>query len=155
MILSKDLETLISWLKIRELGMGSFPASTDGLVLAMYKSALLQRMMEGKDPLPEPPPKTFSYPWYSLIENGVGYPTDVWEAEGLEEEMFGKIISVNQFQWKIIEKVGPENWIVTYYHSFDHEKQRADGYWQVYRQENKEWIIKKINYKAVSVISEL
>lgn len=145
MILSKDFETLISWLKIRELGMGDFPASTDGLLLAMYKSALLQRMMEGKDPLPVPPPKTFSYPWYSLIEEGIGYPTDVWEAEGIEEQIFGKAVVINQYPWNLIEKVGPENWIVAYLYSYGDEKIQAEGNWQVYRQENNNWVIKKIN----------
>jgi hypothetical protein len=32
------------------------------------KSALFARLLAGKDPLPYPPPTSFSYPWYELIE---------------------------------------------------------------------------------------
>jgi hypothetical protein len=33
------------------------------------KSALLRRLLDGKEPLPYPPPKNGVYPWYSLIED--------------------------------------------------------------------------------------
>jgi hypothetical protein len=32
------------------------------------KSALFARLLEGKEPLPFPPPTSFSYPWYDLVE---------------------------------------------------------------------------------------
>lgn len=34
----------------------------------VYKSALLQRILEGKSPLPHAPPCSYSYPWYSIVE---------------------------------------------------------------------------------------
>lgn len=33
------------------------------------KSALFWRLLNGKEPLPMPPPTRYSYPWYEIIEN--------------------------------------------------------------------------------------
>lgn len=60
------------WLKIRAY----FLEGQDALVKAeqlgpdMDHSTLLRRLMEGKQPLPLPPPKSYSYPWYTLVEKG-------------------------------------------------------------------------------------
>jgi hypothetical protein len=34
------------------------------------KSALFQRLLDGKPPLTHPPPTNYSYPWYQLMEDG-------------------------------------------------------------------------------------
>ncbi len=34
-----------------------------------YKSALFERIRSGVDPLPEPPPRGYSCPWYALVED--------------------------------------------------------------------------------------
>jgi len=41
------------------------------------KSALFSRLLEGKDPLPEPPPCYYSYPWYGVVENKVPHPVAI------------------------------------------------------------------------------
>lgn len=143
MILSKDLKTLMFWLKVREVQTGRFPSCTDDLLLQMHKSALLQRMMEGKQPLPEPPPLSFSYPWYSLLEEGVGYPQEVFKTEGFETDLFGEVIIINQFSWNLMEEVAPDNWVVNYNFGADREFVSRDK-WHVYRQEDSSWIIKKL-----------
>ena len=42
-------------------------------------SALLARLLSGKEPLPSPPPLSYSYPWYSLIEDGYGVCAEPFE----------------------------------------------------------------------------
>jgi hypothetical protein len=143
MIISKDINNLLLWLKIREFNTGRFPSCADDLLLQMHKSALFQRMMEGKVALPEPPPRSFSYPWYHLIENGIGYPQEVFKSEGLEKDIFGNTIIINQFAWNLLEELGEENWIINYNFGPDQEFLSKDK-WNVYRQEDESWIIKKL-----------
>ncbi len=38
------------------------------------KSALFWRLLNGKEPLPMPPPTCYAYPWYELIENPGPHP---------------------------------------------------------------------------------
>jgi len=41
------------------------------------KSALFSRLLEGKDPLPNPPPCYYSYPWYSVVEDKKQHAVDI------------------------------------------------------------------------------
>lgn len=62
----------------------------------MFHSSLLQRLLEGQPPLPLPPPKAFSYPWYSLIERGEGWcDAMVWQDT--------KMV-INQGLWDIVKR---------------------------------------------------
>lgn len=69
----------------------------------MEKSCLLGRMtMEGKPPLPEPPPTCFSAPWYNLIEDGHAH---LWLNEFTvygpydDQSDFERIINIGQRKW--------------------------------------------------------
>jgi len=63
-------------------------------------SALLKRLLAGQEPLPQPPPRALSSPWYDLIETGHGTAMDV-----VEYTTTPGMLSVNQSgQWKIVEK---------------------------------------------------
>ncbi|OFC61806.1 hypothetical protein BAE30_03790 [Acidithiobacillus caldus] len=42
------------------------------------KSALFWRLLNGKEPLPSPPPTSFSYPWYGVVEDPGPHAVDVW-----------------------------------------------------------------------------
>lgn len=43
------------------------------------KSSLFWRLLNGKDPLPMPPPTRYSYPWYEIIETPGPYRVgDIW-----------------------------------------------------------------------------
>lgn len=67
-------------------------------------SALLQRLLNGKPPLPEPPPRSFSYPWYSLIEDGSGKAEVREISDWLGGD--GTILIINQSRWEIVERIG-------------------------------------------------
>jgi hypothetical protein len=101
------------WLQIREDNGIPFPASWSSLCADMDHSALLLRLQSGKDPLPEPPPRSYSYPWYDLVEMGM--------AEGnfeVFEHTFGAlapVVVINQMSWDILETItAAEEWILTY-----------------------------------------
>lgn len=144
MIASDDIKLLFKWLKIREFNGSSFPNDVDGLFVTANKSSLLDRMLKGKDPLLYPPPKSFSYPWYDLMETGEGYPLDVSRTEGMEKDIFGDAIIINQSVWILLREEGPEDWIVTYEYGPHMSKITFDGEWRVNKQENGSWLIKRI-----------
>lgn len=75
------------------------------------KSALFARLLEGKQPLPFPPPTSYSYPWYDIIETPGKYQVSIgapWSSanapneEGMPGE--GKYIVLNQCAWEIVRE---------------------------------------------------
>lgn len=79
------------------------------------KSCLLGRMlMDGKPPLPVPPPRAYSAPWYSLIENGWADLTSS-DVSGPYEDEDGRHLLVCQCRWRI-EKLADDGvgWVVSY-----------------------------------------
>lgn len=101
---------VVTWIRTaREAGYGSdwLPDEAD-----MSKSALLERLRSGKDPLPEPPPLGMSCPWYALVEDpGPHYVFDVWRGgEGLI--IPADLIVVLQTPFKIVEECGEKDFIV-------------------------------------------
>jgi hypothetical protein len=144
MIDSNDIKLLIDWLKIREQQGYAFPRDPDGFMITAVKSALLDRMLSGKAPFEIPPPKSHSYPWYELIERGEAEPLEVFRTEEIEKEIFGDCLIINQTPWVILREDGPEDWIVTYSYGPHLEKTQAAGEWRVNKQENGNWLIKKI-----------
>ena len=139
-----QFDNLIRWLEIREKSGMDFPASPDQFRITMMKSSLLQRMLSGKDPLPIPPPKSYSRPWYDLIEKGEGASLDVWVPNSWITKLYNyPTLYINQFAWKVLQELGPESWLITYaYTSYDQEKFSEDT-WHIHKNDNS-WIIKKI-----------
>lgn len=109
-----DIEKLYRWMEIRvENGI---PVSMDNLLADIDHSALLGRLLAGKEPFPEPPPRAYSYPNYTLLENGRGEPGEVYERDrGFMTDEATPVLFIDQLEWKIVEKRGPEEWIVSYY----------------------------------------
>ncbi len=123
----------------------------------------MHRLLDGKAALSFPPPKSMSYPWYSLIEDGYGHPYEVWK---VDDKISSSItdypaIVIDQSPWKILEELKEDEWIVTYPYgkvALNHFKEEnfADGKWHVYPigsrvpqrhgdfSSNKLWEIKKI-----------
>lgn len=85
-------------------------------------SALLFRLLSGKEPLPVPPPTYMSRPWHSLIETGEGQPFEVWDVADYQalgdlwkDDFPGCIgtLFIGQSPWGIEERVEPKKeWIV-------------------------------------------
>lgn len=108
-MISKEIDTFFRWLQIRE--DHGYPRLT---TLAQLRadadhSSLLKRLLAGEEPLPEPPPLAFSYPWCELIEKGQERPFEVYES-GFDPD----ILIVDQGAWVILDRPGDRSWIVTY-----------------------------------------
>jgi len=90
-------------------------------------SALFKRLLEGKQALPLPPPMSFSYPWYSVIESPrsvnlmVAFEGERGSAMTLGEHARRRpqvegaigVVQINQSLWLLLERTGDEA-IVTY-----------------------------------------
>lgn len=112
-----SIDAVARWLRLREEHGFRYPESADQLVVQMRHSALLDRLLQGKEPLPEPPPKAFSYPWYGLIEQGCDVTDYLWYHEfSRYGGRFGtEFLNINQTLWPILETVVPgEEWIASY-----------------------------------------
>lgn len=103
---NKTIEAILTWLEIAEANGRCVPCSADSLRCAIDHSSLLNRLLEGKEPLPDPPPRAMSYPWYSLIENGKDYPYEVFFVE--------QEVVIEQMSWQILEKINDNQYIVSY-----------------------------------------
>lgn len=83
------------------------------------KSALFARLLEGKKALKFPPPCSYSYPWYEIIEENKKYEIhsdnkivdDFLFSYNQEEE---KKIIIDQTGWNLIEKLSEKEAIITY-----------------------------------------
>jgi len=77
------------------------------------KSALLERLRNGLEPLDYPPPLGMSCPWYAVVEDaGPHYVFDVHRGDG-QHPLFPKdTISILQHQYKIDIERGEQDFIV-------------------------------------------
>lgn len=83
----------------------------------LEKSALYQRLLDGKKPLIASPPLVYSYPWYSIVEND--QPQDIDQpftcAEGLYVEADGlDRVLISQSLWEVVSRDGEESLTVTW-----------------------------------------
>lgn len=141
----KLIDLLFKWLEIREEHGVDFPGSLDQLKISMLKSSLLKRMIEGKEPLPYPPPRSYSYPWYSLIEDGEGTSKDVWRGDAWVDDLYNcPTLIIDQFPWKIIKELSPEEWFVVYSYKDFEESTSCEDTWHVFKS-NDLWHIKRLN----------
>jgi len=130
---SRDIDILFKVLEIRLLNGYDIPTDFNQLKITFRKSALFRRMMEGKEPLPLPPPRSYSYPWYSLIEDGYGYPGEVWKPTSWDKCFTDyPSIVIDQTPWKLLEELGEDDWIVTYQYGRNDKTKFADTKWHVY-----------------------
>jgi hypothetical protein len=106
------------WLRIRNA------AGDPQLIADIDHSALLERLLDGQEPLPEPPPRAYSYPWYALIERGELQVDDVsdlathivicqhrWEIERRAEDGSIRVQAGATHAW--LKPVGPKAWRLT------------------------------------------
>ncbi len=93
-----SVQCVIDWLRVRETEGHAFPSSLVEFEAELDHSSLFRRLIEGKSPLPAPPPLSFSQPWYELAERGWATPQTVVEIpDGLV---------INNTLWKIESKSG-------------------------------------------------
>jgi hypothetical protein len=66
------------------------------------KSSLFARLLDGKAPLLFPPPTSFSYPWYQLIEDGFSDNVSLDGFVDLYGDKPDTGVALNQALWKIM-----------------------------------------------------
>lgn len=97
---------MVTWIKtVREAGgvygRDWLPSDAD-----MSKSALLERLRSGKQPLAEAPPLGYSCPWYAVVEDpGPHYVFDAWR--GQNDDMV-----VLQSTYEITEMRGEQDFVI-------------------------------------------
>ncbi len=120
------IQATFKWLQLRAYHGCDTEVSPTRFRVDAQHSALLERLLEGKDPLPEPPPKSFGYPWYHLIEDGC--------AEHVEVKLYlpnqgEPALLVNQTLWTILEGGTGPTWVATYEFQVGKDRQTASGRW--------------------------
>lgn len=131
--MSKDIDALLRWLSIRAEHGYEFPDNYYQFGADIGHSALLRRLLDGKEPLPDPPPRSFSYPWYSLIEDGEGFPMEVWEGHPKLFSDYPALVIDQCGCWKILEKISDTEWIATYSYGKGDKVMWAEGKWRIYQ----------------------
>lgn len=121
---SKDIEKLLQWLQVREQNGIPFPSDLIQLWMDISHSSLLRRLLDGKEPLLEAPPLSYSYPWYYLVENGKSESNDVhpldWQVQNEKSgEVYqsGTYLCINQSLWRVLQKISDDEYICTYENS--------------------------------------
>lgn len=110
----RSLDALTLWLAIlrEEDKLGGFPERLD---IDLKHSALLRLITAGQTPWRVPPPKAWSYPWYSIFEHQeddewfiIG---EIWHASkyGGPED----VVVINQSKWDVVETHGEKDWTLT------------------------------------------
>ena len=96
------IEKIGTWVRYWEEQHGEGPRPPD-----VDHSALLRRLLEGKDPIPFIPPLSYSYPNYELAEGKV----QLVHASAFDAVMKGTVV-IDQSVWDIHEKISDTHYIV-------------------------------------------
>lgn len=147
-----EIEILLRWLEIKKIYSSDFPNSLETLRINIDKSSLLERMLSGKDPLPIPPPKHYSYPWYSLIE--IGSTTlsvhDFFFPETWQKKLFDyDFVMIAQNNWEILS-CEDDKYTVTYHYQYLGQDRRVEEEWIFYKKfsdgdpNNEIWELKRL-----------
>ena len=122
------VRTVARWMRIRvENGCEEIDSARDFDIQADHslRGGLLGRMLiEGKEPLPYPPPLAFSRPWYSLIENG----KTILDGDFVSPGPGSSKLAICQHQWDVLHHVA-ESYIVAWH--ADKDGQSPWGRWKV------------------------
>jgi hypothetical protein len=106
----RGIMCFLRWIQIRAINGHAIPNFLPGLEGDLFHSHLLRRLLEGKEPLPFPPPESYGGAWYEILESGKAEGVEVrpWEwAPDLK-------IAINEGIWTIVEKKSATEMLVTY-----------------------------------------
>lgn len=107
------LKAVSEWVITAQRAGYKLPLDAGQFSINMEKSSLLRRLLDGKDPFPLPPPKSYSYPWYSLLDEGEtsGY-LEPWETDKIFKDK--TVVVICQSPWYIKEKLGEGHYLLQY-----------------------------------------
>lgn len=121
----------LRWIQVRALNGHAIPDFLPGLEGDIFHSRLLRRLLEGKEPLPFPPPESFGKGWYDLLETGRAENVNVRRWEWAPDEK----IAINDDVWTILEKRSEIDYLVTYRDGGERFRltKNAEGIWVMTR----------------------
>jgi hypothetical protein len=106
----RGIMCLLRWVEIREENGHPVPPYLRAIEGDLYHSPLLRRLIDGKEPLPTPPPEHHGQPWYELLESGRGVATEVVPWRWAPDQK----ISIDEGIWTIVEKRSDCEYLVSY-----------------------------------------
>lgn len=101
------------WYQTRLLNGQPLRGDPEGIRCDMEHSALLRRLEEGLELLPEPPPHSYSYPNYAPVDTGMYDPSDVWFGKPGNPAADENSVVIDQTRWTILER-GSDEYLVAY-----------------------------------------
>lgn len=93
----------------KSLGVEYFPITYNYLWIQLCHSSLYPRLLRGLEPLEKPPPKSYSRPWYSIIENQKGESSNVFYHESWEPH-----INIEGDLWLLETIINDKEFVVKY-----------------------------------------
>ncbi len=109
----RNCVNMVTWIRTvrrtQKYGEGKYPWFPSWI--DMKKSSLFWRLRSGKNPLPSPPPTSFSYPWYDVIENANPHWVDGMYVQHVDETLFTSYAYINQTPYIVKKWVDAEETI--------------------------------------------
>lgn len=133
------IKAFSKWIEIREKFNYEQRFESYGFEVEALYSPLLARLLDGIEPLSEPPPRRFSYPWYDLIENGKAEPIEcnLWPT-------MPNCLLIDQNWWNIKEKISNDEFIVTYTYEVCRERKEIKTVESTNR-----WLVKRTGLQTI------
>lgn len=99
------LERMAEWVRVKEYESENMPnvRMWNSLKISaadVDHSVLLRRLLEGKRPFKVPPPLSFSYPWYEVMDGKVHIVFEVWFDSKQPR------VVLNQTSWNVLRTEG-------------------------------------------------
>ena len=112
------MHAVSQWLHLKERYEPARPVySLSQLSADVDHSSLLRRLLAGKEPLPEPPPRSFSYPWYEIVEQGHAERCCAYFNDGevtINQCSDWTIVEWGETTWTVTHPGAPGQWILWY-----------------------------------------
>jgi hypothetical protein len=127
----RGIMCFLRWIQVRALNGHAVPNFLPGIEADLFHSMLLRRLLDGKEPLPHPPPESFGQGWYDLLESGRAENLNVRRWEWSPDTK----IAINDDVWTILEKRADSELVVTYREGGERFRltKRTDDSWQLER----------------------
>jgi hypothetical protein len=128
----RGIMCFLRWIQVRAQNGHAVPNFLPGIEADLFHSMLLRRLLDGKEPLPFPPPESFGKGWYALLEAGGAENVNVRRWEWSPDTK----IAINDDVWTILENRSPSEFVVTYREGGERFRlsKRADDLWQMERE---------------------
>ncbi|HEY2704611.1 MAG TPA: hypothetical protein VGL20_13050 [Candidatus Dormibacteraeota bacterium] len=112
-VLSPDpVGSIVRWLAIREVSGQPLPATYRQMIDDVEHSALLHRLLSGRDPHGAAPPRSYGQPWYGLLESGSASGCDLKPLK----DRHGALprVAINECPWRVLRQLDGGACVVQY-----------------------------------------